>query len=285
MPRLGPRRGISLAAVAVAALAMTASSASAVTIGQLGSEADVTTCSADLEVVQPTANSGNSFVVPSTGGVTAWTLTGWRTRAVSPDQTMTMKMFRKVGDPARFMVVGHEGPHGLAIGLNTFAANLQVKSGDVLGLHSVTNDTPCAFDAPGETILFRDPSNLADGESGDFETDDPFLVNATAEITPVNAFTLGKLKRKSNGTAVLSVNVPNPGELAVSGKGVKGSAAAVAAKQVPAGTATLVIRAKGKKKAKLADTGKVTVKPNISFTPTGGATSVQARKVKLKRKQ
>jgi hypothetical protein len=266
-------------------LAASASPASGVTIGQLAPEGSAPAgCGAQLEVLQPTVTSGNQFVVPSTGGVTAWRVTSWSTRATSdPNQSIAMKIFRKVGDPDRYMVVGHEGPHTMTTGINTFTANFPVNSGDVLGLHSATTNNSCAIQT-ADSLLFRQNSNLADGESGDFLTDDPFRVNATAEVTPSNDFTFGKLKRKNNGTAILNVNVPNPGELSASGKGVKGSAAAVAAKQVSAGTAKLRIRAKGKKKAKLGDTGKVTVKPKISFTPTGGTAFTLTRKVKLRRK-
>jgi hypothetical protein len=80
------------------------------------------------------------------------------------------------------------------------------------------------------------------------------------------------------------VTVPNPGDLAVTGKGVKGSSAARAAKQVAAGTSKLVIRAKGKKKRKLTQKGRVKVRPTISFTPSGGTASTQTTKVKLRRK-
>ena len=46
----------------------------------------------------------------------------------------------------------------------------------------------------------------------------------------------------------------------------------------------LTIRAKGKKKLKLNDTGKVKVKPKITYTPTGGAPNTQSRKVKLRKR-
>jgi hypothetical protein len=64
-------------------------------------------------------------------------------------------------------------------------------------------------------------------------------------------------RNKKKGTATLQVEIPNPGTLALSGKGVKprGAAAAVS---VPAGTAKLVVKARGKKKTKkLEQTGKV----------------------------
>jgi hypothetical protein len=269
--------------VAALLLVAGATPAPAVTIGQLA-PTPTSECEGQFDLLQPTVSSGNAYVVPSTGGVTSWTVTSWSTNAVTdPSQTMTMKIFRKVADPATFMVVGHEGPHTLVAGVNTFPVNLRVRAGDVLGAHFLGNIGACVFDAPGEEFLLAD-IDLADGESGAFGSLFDQRLNAAADLTPTSDFTLGKLKKKPNGTAVLNVNVPNPGELRVSGKGVKASADAVFAKLVAAGTAKLVIRAKGKKRAKLNDTGKATVKPKISFTPTGGTASVESRKVKLRRK-
>lgn len=277
------RFGIPGCLVAVA-LAASASPAAAVTIGQLAPGTAVPECTGQFDLVQPTVTSGNSYVVPSTGGVSSWTVTSWSTNASSdPGQLMALKMFRKVGDPASYKAIGHEGPHTLTAGLRTFPANIQVKAGDLLGAQFAGAAGACAFQVLGNTIFYRD-GELADGASGAFLTDTPYRLNATAEVTPTSDFTLGKLKRKANGTAVLTVSVPNPGQLTVSGKGVKASATgAVAAEKVTAaGNVKLVIRAKGKKKRKLAETGKVTVKPTITFTPTGGAASTESRKIKLR---
>ncbi len=60
---------------------------------------------------------------------------------------------------------------------------------------------------------------------------------------------------------------------------------AVIAKTVSApGKVKLTIKAKGKKKSTLNETGKVTVKPKITYTPTGGDPSTHSVKVKLKKK-
>jgi hypothetical protein len=287
VPRLGsPRRSAVFAAcLTSAALALGASSASAVTIGQLAPDVppEESCFGGPFDVLQPTVTSGNGYVVPSTGGVTNWTLTSWSTnnRGMTGD-IMGLKLFRKVGDPDIYKVVGHEGPHSLASGINTFSAHLQVQAGDVLGAHSGGGD--CAFDAPGNTILFLQDTDLPDGGQRQFDSDVPFLLNETAEVTPVNDFSLSALKAKKNGTAVVTLSLPNPGDLAVSGKGLKGSVSAVSSTAVNAGTVNLVIRAKGKKKRKLARKGKVKVTPTISYTPTGGTASSQTTKVKLRRK-
>jgi hypothetical protein len=101
----------------------------------------------------------------------------------------------------------------------------------------------------------------------------------------------GKVKlNKKKGTALLPVTVPSAGTLSIGGKGVvkkrSGLARALGAllKKVPkAGTYNLKVKAKGKKKAKLFDTGKVKVKAVITFKPTGGAKVTDTKKIKLKK--
>jgi hypothetical protein len=146
--------------------------------------------------------------------------------------------------------------------------------------------TNCTFSAPGETFLFR-PSSA--GESGDFFTIADLRANVSAVVEPDNRFVLGSVNRnKKKGTATISVeDIPNPGELALSGKGVKtaSTGGAVIAKPVSApGDVKLKIRAKGKKKRKLNENGKVKVTVNVTFTPTGGDPNTQSRKLKLKKR-
>jgi hypothetical protein len=111
-------------------------------------------------------------------------------------------------------------------------------------------------------------------------------LNISATLDPTNTITLGDTSRnKKKGTATLTVNVPNPGELTASGRGVKAAGAARTSRAVTGpGTAKLVIRAKGRKKAKLNNTGKVKLTPTITFTPTGGAAGAVSTSVKLKKK-
>jgi hypothetical protein len=120
----------------------------------------------------------------------------------------------------------------------------------------------------------------------------PFLLFAPDQdmvfavfVEPSNSFIVGGVKRnKKKGTATLTLNLPNPGELSGVGGGAKVSGVAATSKAVQAGQATLVIRAKGKKKRKLNETGKVKVTPTITYTPTGGDPSTQTRKVKLRKR-
>lgn len=107
---------------------------------------------------------------------------------------------------------------------------------------------------------------------------------------PSNAFTFGKLKRnKKRGTATQAVNVPGPGTLKLSGKGLvkqrssgQASASPLLAKTVTAaGIVKLKIKAKGKKKKKLNKKGRVKVKAFFTFTPTDGDPNTKAKTIKL----
>ena len=112
-----------------------------------------------------------------------------------------------------------------------------------------------------------------------------FADNFATPKPPVsNAFTVGQTtKNKKKGTATISVNVPGPGTLALSGQGIKSSGATASRAMTAASTVRLNVTAKGKKKKKLNDTGKVAVKPTITYTPTGGTASSQSVSVKLKK--
>jgi hypothetical protein len=141
------------------------------------------------------------------------------------------------------------------------------------GAGSVTH---LAWDLCGEPDDCGNPPNVED---------DWYRVLDHAIVS--NAFTIATIRRnKKKGTATVSVNLPDPGELVGSGKGVKAASAgrAVTSKSAGAGQAQLVIKAKGKKKRKLTRTGKVKLNVAITFTPTGGKANTQSLKVKLKKK-
>jgi hypothetical protein len=96
---------------------------------------------------------------------------------------------------------------------------------------------------------------------------------------PPNDFTLGKLKRNTDkGTAKLTVEVPGAGELELGGKKVKARSKQVGG----AGEATLAVKAVGNAKRKLADLGKVKIKLEVTFTPTGGDPNTETKNGKLK---
>jgi hypothetical protein len=290
----GVGRLIAVGALATVPLLANVPAATAVTIGQLpASTPPATECVVSpFDLVQPTVTSGNSYVVPSTGGVTALTLTSWSHFATTGNgQMLTMKVFRKVAEPNTYQVVAHDGPRSLTpASVNTFSTSLAVKPGDILGDQDVNASVvpnACTFPAAGDATRER-PGDLADGASGDFNINSPnHRVNATAEVVPTNTFTLGTLTRnKKKGTATDTASVPNPGAATVSGNGVKTASARAktAVSVAAAGTVQLPIRAQGKKKRKLNSSGKVKLSVTITYTPTGGTASTQTLQVKLKKK-
>jgi hypothetical protein len=264
-------------------LAVASPAAAATTIGQLGTGSTTPCNSSNLDVVQPTVTSGNSYVVPAGGGL----ITQWSTRTGGDlNRSLEMKVFRRIGDPAKYQVVGHDGPHVLNPGMvNSFPVTIPVHPGDVLGLNTIDAtdfNSSCAFEVPGETPFYR-VGDLADGDSGDFTADVDLRLNITAvvEPKPSNAFTFGKVtKNRKKGTAGLAVDVPGPGALALSGKDVRSQQSTASG----AGTVALSVRASGKAKKKLAANGKASVKVSVVFTPTFGDPNTQTIKVKLSKR-
>ena len=283
---------MAVAASALIALGTASTAGASVTLGQLApASGGPPTCNGGpFDAVQPTVTAGNSYVVPSTGAVTSWTVTSWSNNAsVDTGQSLTMKLWRPVG-ATTYTAIGHDGPRSITpSALNTFSGlSIPVKAGDVLGIspNGLGGNNGCAITAVGDHFLFSATTNLPDGQSGTFAgTSSNQRLNVTATIDPVNTFSLGGITRdKNKGTATITAIVPNPGELAASGTGVKAAGVATTSKAVTPGTATLLIKAKGKKKRKLNDTGKVKLNATISYTPTGGNPSTQSQKVKLKKK-
>lgn len=265
--------------------------AASVTIGQVGVPAG---CELS-DNIQPTVTSGSSYVVPAVGTITSWSHRAGT--AVFSNPQAKMKVFRPLGGSA-YQVVGSDGPRPLSPNiLHTFATSIPVMPGDVLGLwvpdRAADDSVGCSFSAPGDSFLRRS-GDLADGQSGAFATSTSTLnrrVNVSAVLEPSNSFTLGDLDRnRKKGTATLDVIVPNPGQLDLSGKGVKraadgGTRVTTAATVPTAGTVELLIKAKGRKKRKLREKGKVKMQVNVAYTPTGGAAATQSRKLKLRKKR
>jgi hypothetical protein len=177
------------------------------------------------------------------------------------------------------MVVGSDGPRDLTAGaLNTFPADVAVQPGDVIGINSaMPASTACNFFTATENPLIR-AGNLAVGESGAFGNESEKDVNVSAVVSASNTFTLGKAKlKKKNGTATLAARVPNPGEVDLSGMGIK-TASSVSA----TGNIKLLVQATGRKRKKLTKNGAVKVKPTITYTPAAGEASTQTVKLKLR---
>lgn len=266
---------VAMSAIVLGMLIAAAPASATVTIGQVGDAAG-SACDPNFDALEPAPPSGNPYVAPGVGTITSWSM-----RAVGPvGQQLTMKMFRKVGEPANYQVVGHAGPQTLTPGsLNTFPANIPVQPGDALGFHTITANSKCAFQAPGAILFIANPSDLADGAVGAFEADqEDAALSIQATFVPDNTFKLAKTKRnRHKGNAVLTFQLPNPGTLSASGGGAK----VAKAKTVAAGKAKLKVKARGLKSRTLSSDGKVKLKLQVIYTPTGGDPKAKKLKVKL----
>jgi hypothetical protein len=115
----------------------------------------------------------------------------------------------------------------------------------------------------------------------------PPPATAPKPTPPSNQLTFTKPKLdRHKGTATLTVIVPGPGTLGITGKGV--AVPRVAAGPVSAlidvqaaGRVKVPIKAKGTAKATLERTGRVTVNATATFTPTGGTAADYTQPVHL----
>jgi hypothetical protein len=273
----------SLTFAVAAALSLTPSASparAAVTIGQVGPPVEGP-CEG-FDALQETVSLGNSYTVPGAGTITQWSTYG--NSSPGPPQ-LKLKIYRLIAPPATYQVVGHAGPQsvtGTGTAGNTFPANIRVQAGDLLGVNG-TSWCILASDG-GRQVQYM--GDLADGASAAFTNPALRRLNVQATFIPDNTFQLARTTRnKKKGTATLSFNLPNSGDLSGSGNGAKvASAGAHSSKSVPAGLATLLVRAKGKKKRKLNETGKVKLNVAVTYTPTGGDPNTQSRKLKLKKR-
>jgi hypothetical protein len=211
-----------------------------------------------------------------------------------------MKVFRQLSG-FTYQAVAHDREDLMPSQLNTFAVNIAVQPGDVIGLNSQNAgavNNACVFSsASSQDILTRLFTDLADGDSAGF-TNNPSimdLVNVSATLDyvppppppPSNAITLGKpVLNRVKGTAVEPVDVPGPGSLTLTGKGLVAQrpARASVSRTVPAaGIVNLLVKSKGKTKKKLNKTGKAKVTLTITFTPTGGSAASKTKSIILKK--
>jgi hypothetical protein len=273
-----------LASLAVVSLLIGVPTASgSVTLGQMPSTSMADCGGGPVDLITPTVTSGNSYAAPSDGTITSWSTHG----STAPGAgTAKLKVFRKIADPATYQVVAQDNFRTISQSVvNTFNVTLGgIQAGDVIGL-DFTGHTGCQFPVPGGTFLTHGGTggDIPTGGQGDFMVNTGFQVDVSAAFDPSHKFTLGAVTRnKKRGTATLGGTFPGPGQVVLSGKGVKGAGTPI---QVAAkGDVALPIKAAGAKRHTLFDTGKVTLNVSAVYTPTGGSAGSAATKVKLKKK-
>jgi hypothetical protein len=303
---MGRRVGVFSGLVVAAGLALAAPNGSfaATTLGQTLVPSN--TCATDTTYLQ-TVSPGPSYTASFSGVITSWSYQA----DGAPPASIKLKVGRvapgtDLSTDANITVVGESTSQvPTANTLNNFLTQISVQAGDFIGFYlgptmgfsvgcesldnSFRNQYNNSDVAPGAMPLFTDEGGGLDLAAvleadcnrnglGD-DTQDPDLTACHS-----NSFTFaGVTRNKKKGTATLKVNVPEPGELIGSGNGAKVAAGATTSKAVTPGTAQLLIKAKGKKKRKLNQTGKVKLSVAVTYTPTGGKPNTQSIKVKLKK--
>ena len=261
------------------AAAVSATPASgAVTLGQLAPTAspDCPAVSAlGVDYLQPSITGGNLYIARQAG-----TITSWSTNSSGGDATYVFKVFRRTSDPDVFQGIAHAPAHLLTSGINTVPVNIAVRSGDMIGVNERGDANSCTFGQPGDGVLSREGS-ISDGGSGTFLPGNDVRLNLSAILVPSNAFTIAALTQdRKQGTATVTVNVPNPGILTLSGTGLKRRR--VSKNIAVAGTVRFQIAAAGKKKRKLERTGKVAMP--TTYTPAAGEPASTFLTVKLRKR-
>jgi len=188
-------RGLFLALLtAVACLGLAPPAGATVTVGQVApSVAAVNQCSFPdpYDELQLTVATGAGYVVAPSGGV----LTAWSTLAGDePNQSVSFKVFRPLGGED-FRVVALDGPRSLIPStLNSFAVNIPVLAGDVIGF-AVAGGTvaPCSFstDLEADSYGYR-KGNAAVGEVISIPEEGPSQggrLNVSATLLPPPAIT------------------------------------------------------------------------------------------------
>jgi hypothetical protein len=184
-----------------------------------------------------------------------------------------------------------------AAGEHQFSTSIPIGVGDRIAVNVLTaSHAVQALSLPGYTLEYWENPVPADGTSDSPDNLFPGqLAELFADVEPTNTLPEPSLKRnKKKGTAQLTVDLPNPGELRVGPAGAFSGLASIAAKSglikpltTPAtapGLATLTLRPTKATKRRLREKGKAKGSVTLSYTPSFGVTATRAVKVKLKRK-
>lgn len=263
-------RKIAATAVATAGLvAAFGSSAQAnIPLGQLAPGSPLPGCVEKIDLMQFLIHSGASYTVPENGVITSWSTNA----GPQAGQVMGFKVYHETGS-MQFTVVGHDAPHQLHPGINTFKVHIPVKTSDLIGLNTgnATPATPvvCAFlgteegslddqlfafnafggDAPDGSLLTEHGNNeeLRANVSATFLQ--PPEINIPGRVALGSITGGGKVLLKGNhfeevssvtfgGVAAKGFTVENEHQLTAVAPPGKSLAEIAAAVTTPAGTAT-----------------------------------------------
>ncbi|MFN8149751.1 MAG: hypothetical protein U0R24_01315 [Solirubrobacterales bacterium] len=302
---------IALAAV-LAMLVAPALAQASTTVGQVDPPGLFLTCNTGGEpgeMVQVINTTGNSYAVPTGGGV----ITSWSTQA-SGSGSIRLRVYSATSSAQSITPVAESEPVALAADAQpAHPTRILVSGGEHIGFGvSNSGGTGCvaANNDPTDVVVraigsgplnVSNPIGLpnsdaqstallsiaatvepdADGDGFGDDTQDLCPSQATTQSACSNAFTIGKpTLNKKKGTATLNVDLPGPGSVSLSGERVASQELTAAT----VGTVALTVKPTGKAKRKLAKKGKLKVGFDIAYTPTGGEQGTQQKSIKPRKK-
>lgn len=251
-----------------------------VTVGQLAPAPPTpsSTCSG-ADLLEPSVTGGNLYTAKEAGEISSWS-----TNSSIGGATYTFKVFRRTSDPDVFEVTSHAPSRMLSAGsgIRTFSAGLHVESGDMIGFN-VNSTSSCVFPVTGDSVLTR-AGNLGDGGMGTFTAQDDIRLNLSATLVPTNTLTFaGVARNKKFGTAILTVDLSNPGTAVMTGKGIKKRRKSKST--AVAGPVTFAISPAAPTLRRLNRKGSALVHLTVTFTPPGGDPHSESLAVKLKKRK
>ncbi|MGA9371517.1 MAG: hypothetical protein WBV53_06685 [Solirubrobacterales bacterium] len=268
----------------MAAFAATGTALGAVTIGSTLTADPAGTAPGGCNSFECTAaNRGLNAAAAAPGGLGSpvnGVVTSWRVKSGSSGM-VRLRVLHFVGGTT-FAGGPKTLPFPVGPGLSApIATALPIGLGEGVGLDSSMGMLDQALNTSATEVNWFNPP-LAEGDTRAGNAGGGYEVLVQATVEPTTAFSLGPVKRnKKKGKAIVTANLPNPGTLTYTHKGVK--VIGPSAVSAP-GPVNLVIKATGKKRKKLNRKGKTRVFLNVGFTPTGGATATQHANLKLVKK-
>jgi hypothetical protein len=280
-----------LVALAVAALAPATSQASINVGSDLTLPASNTASSCQPSTPPCTdlligVHSGNPFPAksPTKGIVTSFAI---KTAGAGAGETVTFRLGRLESGTGQAASGAGTGPTVTITGggIHSVPANLAVQPGDYVGID--TSRTTAFSESPqcGQPrafLAYHPPLT----DFGSFQPPDAnftceLLLQATIQPSSVFGFNPKQVYKVSKKfKIVLAIELPGPGGIKVSGKGL---ARAPATRTVSeAGTVKLPLKLAAKKLRRLEAKGKGGLKVTVTFTPVGGDPGTQTFKLKLK---
>jgi hypothetical protein len=209
------------------------------------------------------------------------TVVRWRIRVGDSTRVSNLRIVRPLGR-GLFTGAGTSPSVTPPIHATTsYVVGLPIKIGDYIGVDCCNPDffePEAEFFVTGNAAVRNEwQPSLADNGAGRAPLRaNGYEVALNAEVNPTSTFTLHVITHnKRKGTATIAAKVPNPGELTGAGSG------GISKKVRAPGKVRLLIKAKGKKKRKLNSNGKVKVRPEITYTPTGGSPNTRSVTIRL----